>query len=71
MDFYAVHLTSFTDPVHVAIHLLLELLFLLQQEKASPTFNSVLLFGKFTVKEQGFFIFLGKQLSEKKYLKDG
>jgi hypothetical protein len=40
--------TCFADPVHVAVHLLLQLLLLLEQEKAGSAFHSVLLFGELT-----------------------
>jgi hypothetical protein len=40
--------TCFADPVHVAVHLLLQLLLLLEQEKAGSALHSILLFGELT-----------------------
>ena len=39
-------LTCFAYPVHVAVHLLLQLLLLLQEQEASAGLHSVLLLGK-------------------------
>ena len=42
--------TCFTDPIHVTIHLLLQLLFFFQQQETSSTFYSVFFFCKLTEK---------------------
>ena len=40
--------TCFTDPVHVSVHFLLKLLFLLEQKKPCSTLNPILLLRKLT-----------------------
>ena len=41
-------LTCFAYPVHVAVHLFLQLLLLLEEEEAGPALHSVLLLRKLT-----------------------